>query len=29
MDGFLVLNKPLGKTSSDCVVFVRKRLPRT
>ena len=28
MDGFLVLNKPLGKTSSDCVVFVRKRLPR-
>ena len=28
MDGFLVLNKPLGKTSSDCVVFVRKRLLR-
>ena len=28
MDGFLVLNKPLGRTSSDCVVFVRKRLPR-
>ena len=28
MDGFLVLNKPLGKTSSDCVVFVRRRLPR-
>ena len=28
MDGFLVLNKPLGKTSRDCVVFVRKRLPR-
>ena len=28
MDGFLVLDKPLGKTSSDCVVFVRKRLPR-
>ena len=28
MDGFLVLNKPLSKTSSDCVVFVRKRLPR-
>ena len=28
MDGFLVLNKPLGKTSSDCVVLGRKRLPR-
>ena len=28
MDGFLVLDKPLGRTSSDCVVFVRKRLPR-
>jgi len=27
--GFLVLDKPLGRTSSDCVVFVRKRLPRT
>ena len=29
MNGFLVLDKPLGRTSSDCVVFVRKRLPRT
>ena len=28
MVGFLVLDKPLGRTSSDCVVFVRKRLPR-
>ena len=28
MDGFLVLDKPPERTSSDCVVFVRKRLPR-
>lgn len=28
MDGFLNINKPLGRTSSDIVVFVRKRLPR-
>ena len=28
MDGFLNINKPLGRTSSDVVVFVRKRLPR-
>ena len=27
-DGFLVLDKPLGRTSSDCVVFIRRRLPR-
>ncbi len=28
MNGFLVLNKPLGMSSSACVVRVRKRLPR-
>ena len=28
MDGFLNVNKPLGRTSSDVVVFVRRRLPR-
>ncbi len=28
MDGFINVNKPLGRTSSDVVVFVRKRLPR-
>lgn len=28
MDGFLNINKPLGKTSSDIVVYVRRRLPR-
>lgn len=28
MDGFLNINKPLGMTSSDVVVYVRKRLPR-
>ena len=28
MNGFLNLNKPTGRTSSDMVVFVRKRLPR-
>ena len=28
MNGFLNLNKPTGRTSSDLVVFVRKRLPR-
>ena len=28
MNGFLNLNKPTGRTSSDVVVFVRKRLPR-
>ena len=28
MNGFLNLNKPTGRTSSDAVVFVRKRLPR-
>lgn len=28
MNGFLSVNKPLGMTSSDVVVFVRKRLPR-
>jgi len=28
VNGFLVLDKPLGRTSSDCVVFVRRRLPR-
>ena len=28
MDGFLNVNKPLGRTSSDIVVFVRRRLPR-
>lgn len=28
MDGFLNINKPLGMTSSDVVVYVRRRLPR-
>lgn len=28
MNGFLNINKPTGRTSSDVVVFVRKRLPR-
>ena len=28
MNGFINLNKPTGRTSSDLVVFVRKRLPR-
>ena len=28
MNGFLIVNKPTGRTSSDAVVFVRKRLPR-
>lgn len=28
MNGFLNLNKPTGRTSSDLVVFVRKRLPK-
>ncbi|MBQ8108675.1 MAG: tRNA pseudouridine(55) synthase TruB [Clostridia bacterium] len=28
MNGFLNLNKPTGRTSSDAVVFVRKRLPK-
>lgn len=28
MNGFISVNKPLGRTSSDIVVFVRKRLPR-
>ena len=28
MDGFINVNKPLGKTSSDVVVYVRRRLPR-
>jgi tRNA pseudouridine55 synthase len=28
MNGFLNLNKPTGRTSSDLVVYVRKRLPR-
>jgi tRNA pseudouridine55 synthase len=28
MNGFLNINKPLGMTSSDVVVFVRRRLPR-
>ena len=28
MNGFLIVNKPTGMTSSDAVVFVRKRLPR-
>lgn len=28
MDGFLNVNKPLGRTSSDVVVFVRRRLPK-
>ncbi len=28
MDGFLNINKPLGMTSSDVVVYVRRRLPK-
>lgn len=28
MDGFININKPLGMTSSDVVVYVRRRLPR-
>ena len=28
MNGFLIVNKPTGRTSADAVVFVRKRLPR-
>ena len=28
MNGFLIANKPTGTTSSNLVVFVRKRLPR-
>ena len=28
MNGFLNLNKPAGRTSSDAVVFVRRRLPK-
>lgn len=28
MNGFLSINKPLGMTSSDVVVYVRRRLPR-
>ena len=28
MNGFLIVNKPTGRTSSDVVVFVRRRLPR-
>ena len=28
MDGFINLLKPPGMTSSDAVVYVRKRLPR-
>ena len=28
MNGFLNVNKPLGHTSSDVVLFVRRRLPR-
>lgn len=28
MNGFLIVNKPTGRTSSNVVVFVRKRLPR-
>jgi len=28
MNGFLIANKPTGTTSSNVVVFVRKRLPR-
>lgn len=28
MNGFLIANKPTGITSSDLVVFVRRRLPR-
>ena len=28
MNGFLIVNKPTGRTSSDVVVYVRRRLPR-
>ena len=28
MNGFLNINKPCGRTSSDAVVFVRRRLPK-
>ena len=28
MNGFLIVNKPTGRTSPDAVVFVRRRLPR-
>ena len=28
MNGFINLNKPIGRTSSDMVVFMRKRLPK-
>lgn len=28
MNGFLCINKPLGRTSSDIVVYVRRRLPK-
>ena len=28
MNGFLIANKPTGITSSNLVVFVRKRLPQ-
>ena len=28
MNGFLIANKPTGTTSSNVVVFVRKRLPK-
>ena len=28
MNGFLIVNKPTGRTSSDVVVFVRRRLPK-
>ena len=28
MNGFLNINKPTGRTSSDVVIFVRKRLPK-
>ena len=28
MNGFLIANKPTGRTSSDVVVFVRRRLPK-
>ena len=28
MNGFLNINKPTGRTSSDAVIFVRRRLPR-
>ena len=27
-NGFLIVNKPAGRTSSDAVVYVRKRLPK-